>query len=203
MSRQLRPGPLVIATHNQGKFEEMADLLRGRNLELVSAGDLDLPIPDETEDSFVGNATIKALAAARRADMPALADDSGLCVDALGGAPGVHTADWAETPAGRDFSMAMSRVHAELLDARAPTPWLAGFHCALALAWPDGHVEAVEGWVRGNIVWPMRGSLGHGYDPIFVPAGHDRTFAEMDRWAKNRMSHRAAAMAQLERRCFT
>ena len=193
---------LLVATHNRGKLEEIAALLDGRGLSIVSAADLGLPEPAETEDSFVGNARIKAHAAARAAGMPALADDSGLCVDALGGMPGVWTADWAETPQGRDFGMAMDRVCRLLAEAGPNTPRNARFVCTLVLAWPDGHDEVFEGRVEGTITCPGRGTQGPGYDPIFVPDGYAQTFGEMDRWEKNRMSHRARAFAGLLA-CFT
>jgi len=194
---------LVVATHNRGKLEEIAALLAPCGVTAVGAAELGLPEPAETETSFLGNARIKAHAAARAAGLPALADDSGIEVDALGGAPGVHTADWAETPAGRDFVQAMTRTWRLLEDARAPEPRRARFRCTLVLAWPDGHDEAFEGAVEGRIVWPMRGSLGHGYDPVFMPDGHDITFGEMDRWEKNRISHRAVAFRKLIDGCFT
>lgn len=193
---------LVVASHNKGKVEELAHLLADHPVTILSAGELGLAEPAETEDSFVGNARIKAHAAAVATGLPALADDSGLCVDALGGMPGVWTADWAETPGGRDFGMAMARV-CRLLDAMSPdTVRSARFVCTLVLAWPDGHDEVFEGFVPGTIVCPGRGTQGHGYDPIFVPEGNSLTFGEMDRWEKNRMSHRAHAFSQLLR-CFT
>jgi XTP/dITP diphosphohydrolase len=192
------PVRLVIATHNLGKIEEFADLLKGYDIEPVAGPDLGLAVPDETETSFAGNAALKAIAAARATGLAALADDSGLCVDALGGAPGVYTADWAETPGGRDFGLAMERVHDEIAASGAAAPWGAEFRCALALALPDGTCETAEGAVRGAIVWPPRGTLGHGYDPIFVPAGEALSFGEIDRWVKNRRSHRAAALKALE-----
>jgi XTP/dITP diphosphohydrolase len=193
---------LVVASHNKGKVEEIADLLSGQPVSIVSASDLGLIEPAETEDSFIGNARIKAHAAARATDMPALADDSGLCVTALGGMPGVWTADWAETPDGRDFGMAMARV-CDALGRQGPeVSRSAQFVCTLVLAWPDGHDEAFEGTVSGRIVCPGRGTRGHGYDPIFVPDGYSLTFGEMDRWEKNRMSHRARAFAKLLA-CFT
>lgn len=161
-----------------------------------------LPEPVETEETFVGNARIKAHAAAQAMQMPALADDSGIEIDALGGAPGVHTADWAETPAGRDFTMAMTRTWEKLEAAGAPFPRRARFCCTLVLAWPDGHDEVFEGAMAGQIVWPMRGTEGHGYDPIFQPDGHDVTFGEMDRWQKNQISHRADAFRKLVKGCF-
>ena len=189
---------LVIATHNAGKLEEFADLLKGYDFEIVGAGALGLGVPEETEADFVGNAALKALAAARASGCVALADDSGLCIDALGGAPGVRSADWAETPAGRDFGVAIGRVEAALRESGAPRPWAAAFRCALALAWPDGRCVTAEGTVRGEIVLPGRGSLGHGYDPIFRAEGEAKGFGEIDRWVKNRQSHRARALAEME-----
>lgn len=193
---------LLVATHNRGKLEEIAALFSGKHVTLVSAGDLNLPEPAETEDSFVGNARIKAHAAALASGLPALADDSGLCVDALGGLPGVWSADWAETPAGRDFGMAIAKVCRMIEDSGAEGPYGARFVCTLVLAWPDGHDEVFEGSVTGNIAWPGRGENGHGYDPIFVPTGFQKTFGEMDRWEKNKMSHRARAFTSLLA-CFT
>lgn len=193
---------LLVATHNRGKLEEIAALLAPYGVEVTGAADHALPEPEETETSFAGNARIKAHAAARATGLPALADDSGLEIDALGGAPGVHTADWAETGSGRDFVHAMTRAHDALLASGAPRPWTARFRCALVLAWPNGHDELFEGAIEGRITWPMRGEKGHGYDPIFVPDGHEETFAEMDRWAKNRMSHRGRAMEKLVAGCF-
>ena len=193
---------LLVATHNRGKLEEIAALLAPYGVEVTGAADHALPEPDETETSFAGNARIKAHAAARATGLPALADDSGLEIDALGGAPGVHTADWAETGSGRDFVHAMTRAHDALLASGAPRPWTARFRCALVLAWPNGHDELFEGAIEGRITWPMRGEKGHGYDPIFVPDGHEETFAEMDRWEKNRMSHRGRAMEKLVAGCF-
>jgi len=188
---------LVIATHNQGKLEEIADLLSAYGVSLTSNADHGLPEPEETEATFAGNARIKAHAAARATGLPALADDSGIEIDALGGAPGVHTADWAETPDGRNFELAMERSWAELESVSAPFPRTARFCCTLVLAWPDGHDEVFAGVMPGQIVWPMRGDQGHGYDPIFQPEGFDVTFGEMDRWEKNKISHRADAFAKL------
>jgi XTP/dITP diphosphohydrolase len=190
-------GTLVIATHNAGKVEEIRHLIGPRDLTLVSAGELGLPEPAETETTFAGNARIKAHAAARASGHPALADDSGLSVEGLGGAPGVYTADWAMTASGRDFAMAMARVWSELEAAGVDEPRRAAFHCTLALAWPDGRDAVFEGVVPGRIVWPPRGDQGHGYDPIFVLDGYDITFGEMDRWEKNRLSHRGRAFAAL------
>lgn len=194
---------LVIATHNKGKLEEIAKLLEPFSVTVISAGELGLPEPAETESTFVGNARIKAHAAASAAGLPALADDSGLEVDALGGAPGVWTADWAETPNGRDFVMGMTRVHEELLSKRAPKPWTARFVCTLVLAWPDGYDAVFQGQIGGQIVWPMRGDQGHGFDPIFQPDGFDQTFGEIDRWEKNKISHRAEAFRKFVEGCFT
>lgn len=195
----LRPAPrqLIIATHNAGKLEEIRALFAGHAVEITSAAEHNLPEPAETETTFAGNARIKAHAAASATGMVALADDSGLCVTALDHAPGVYTADWAETPAGRDFNLAMRKVHDQLAAANASQPWDAAFVCTLVLAWPDGHDEVFEGQVPGQIVQPGRGSQGHGYDPIFQPTGFDVTFGEMDRWAKNDISHRGRAFAHL------
>ena len=192
---------LLFATHNAGKLDEMRQLLAPHGVSVVSAAERNLPEPEETEDSFIGNARIKAHAAARATGLPALADDSGLCVDALNGAPGVRTADWAEGPGGRDFLRAMERTRAELGDA--PEPWGAAFHCTLVLAWPDGRDEVYEGIARGHLIWPIRGALGHGYDPMFVPEGETRTFAEMTADEKNAISHRARALAALVSARFT
>lgn len=193
---------LLVATHNKGKLEEIADLLAPFDVKVVGAAELNLPEPDETETTFIGNARIKAHAAAQATGLPALADDSGIAIEALGGAPGVYTADWAETPNGRDFIMAMTRAHDALEAANAPYPRRAQFCCTLVLAWPDGHDEVFEGVMPGQVVWPMRGDQGHGYDPIFQPDGYDQTFAEMDRWEKNRISHRADAFRKLVAGCF-
>ena len=193
---------LVVATHNTGKLLEIADLLKPYGVELSSNADHGLPEPEETETTFVGNARIKAHAAARATGLPALADDSGIEIDGLGGAPGVYTADWAETPNGRDFVMAMTRSWDELEAASASEPRTARFCSTLVLAWPDGHDEVFAGVMAGQIVWPMRGDQGHGYDPIFQPEGYDVTFGEMDRWEKNKISHRADAFAKLVAGCF-
>ncbi|MBI1417213.1 MAG: RdgB/HAM1 family non-canonical purine NTP pyrophosphatase [Limimaricola sp.] len=202
MTRRFSGGDLVVATHNHGKLEEIAALLAPFDVRVSSNADHGLPEPDETETTFVGNARIKAHAAARATGLPALADDSGIAVAALNDAPGVYTADWAEGPNGRDFEMAMRRVWEELETKKAKEPRLARFCCALVLAWPDGHDEVFEGIAPGRIVWPMRGTQGHGYDPIFQPDGFDVTFGEMDRWDKNRISHRARAFSKLVEGCF-
>jgi XTP/dITP diphosphohydrolase len=194
---------LVLASHNAGKLEEIERLLQPFGVDVVSVAALGLPEPAETEDSFIGNARIKAHAAARASGMPALADDSGIEVEALGGAPGVYTADWAETPQGRDFGMAMRRTWDAVEATQASQPRIARFCCTLALAWPDGKDHIFQGFVGGRLVWPPRGTLGHGYDPMFQPDGHSITFGEMDRWEKNQISHRADAFRQLVAACFT
>ena len=202
MTRKFSGATLVVATHNHGKLEEITDLLAPFNVAVKGAKELNLTEPDETETTFVGNARIKAHAAARATGLPALSDDSGITIDSLGGAPGVYTADWAETPNGRDFVMAMEKTHAALEAANAPFPRRAQFRCTLVLAWPDGHDEVFEGVMPGVIVWPMRGDQGHGYDPIFQPDGYDITFGEMDRWEKNKISHRADAFKKFVAGCF-
>ena len=199
----LRGQRLLVATHNRGKLEEIIEMLRPYDVDVVSASDLGLPVPDETEETFVGNARIKALAGVRGSGLPTLADDSGLSVDALGGAPGVHTADWAETPRGRDFDLAMQRLWDELVAKGSPAPRRAQFRSTLVLALPNGGDQVFEGVVTGQIVWPKRGNQGHGYDPVFLPDGYSQTFGEMDRWEKNRISHRAEAFRKFVEACFT
>lgn len=200
------PGRLLLATHNRGKVEEMRALLAPHGVEVVSAADMGLPEPAETESTFLGNARIKARAAVAATGLPALADDSGIMVDALGGEPGVRTADWAETPGGapggRDFLLAMTRTHDALLASRAPEPWTARFVSVLVLAWPGGEERSFEGAVEGRVVWPPRGPLGHGYDPIFVPEGREETFAEMTAEEKNALSHRGRSMRAFAESCL-
>jgi len=202
VTRRFEGPELVVATHNRGKLEEIAHLFTDHRVQLVSAAELALAEPEETEASFLGNARIKAHAAAQATGLPALADDSGIEIDALGGAPGVHTADWAKTETGRDFVQAMTRTWDELERVGAPAPRTARFRCTLVLAWPDGHDEVFEGTIEGQCVWPMRGAQGHGYDPMFQPDGYDVTLGEMDRWEKNRISHRGAAFEKLLAACF-
>lgn len=195
--RRLAPGRLVIASHNEGKVREIRALLTPYGMDVVSAKDLDLPEPVETGTTFFANAELKAMAAADLSGLPALSDDSGICVDALNGDPGVYTADWAETPNGRDWMLAMTKVEQALGEAGPDAARDAQFVCVLALAWPDGHVQWFEGRVEGTLVWPPRGDLGFGYDPVFVPAGQDQTFGEMEPEAKHAISHRADAFAKL------
>ena len=193
---------LLVATHNAGKLEEIATLLEPYGVRVVGAAEMNLEEPEETETTFLGNARIKAHAAARATGLPALSDDSGIEIDALDGAPGVYTADWAETETGRDFVMAMTKARDWIAAKGAAPPWSARFCCMLVLAWPDGHDEVFPGIVEGEIVWPMRGEKGHGYDPIFQPDGYSVTFGEMDRWEKNKISHRADAFSKLVTGCF-
>ena len=202
MTRRFEGSEILIATHNAGKLEEMRELFEPYRVTVVGAAERNLPEPEETENTFLGNARIKARAACAATGLPALADDSGIEVDGLNGAPGVYTADWAETPNGRDFMMAMTRTHSELIKANAPQPWTARFCATLVLAWPDGTENVFEGYAPGTLVWPVRGTLGHGYDPMFVPNGYDQTFAEMSHAQKNKISHRADAFAKLIAGCF-
>lgn len=206
-TRKLEPGRLVIASHNQGKVREIRALLEPYGIKPVSAGDLGLPEPEETGTTFAENALLKAHASAQAAGCVALADDSGLCVAALGGAPGVYTADWAERQRfegepGRDWYLAMGKVEGKLAELGADADRSAYFICTLALAWPDGHAEVFEGRVQGALTWPPRGTLGFGYDPVFVAQGFDQTFAELDPAHKHAISHRADAFAKLVEACF-
>lgn len=196
--RRLAEKRLLVATHNRGKLDEIRAMMAPHGIEVTSAGDMGLPEPAETESSFIGNARIKARAAMQATGLPVLADDSGITVDGLDGAPGVYTADWAETPNGRDFMQAMVRTWNELEARKVPEPRTAQFRATLILLWPDGHEEIFEGVAPGRLVWPPRGVQGHGYDPIFVPDGHDLTYAEMTPEQKNVISHRARAFALLE-----
>ena len=195
--RRLTGPRLLVATHNAGKLDEMRALFAPHGLEVVGAAEMGLAEPPATADSFVGNARIKARAAVEATGLPVLADDSGIAVDGLDGAPGVHTADWAETPQGRDFMQAMRRTWDELQARGVPEPRRAQFRATLLVMWPDLHEEVFEGVAPGRLVWPPRGQLGHGYDPIFVPDGHDRTYAERSAEEKNAISHRAEAFRKL------
>lgn len=202
MTRKFTDKTLLVATHNKGKLEEIAHLLEPFGVEVVSPKAFDLPEPEETETTFVGNARIKAHAAAKATGLPALADDSGLMVDALNGDPGVYSADWAETETGRDFEMAMKKVHDALMKSGASMPSSAKFCATLVLAWPDGHDEVFEGIMPGAITWPPRGENGFGYDPIFQADGFKVSNAELDRWEKNKISHRGDAMTKFVAACF-
>ncbi len=200
--RRLSPGRLVIASHNEGKVREITALLGPHGMAPVSAGSLGLPEPEETGTTFAENARIKALASATASGLPALADDSGLEVKALGGRPGVYTADWAERQwfegeKGRDWYMAMGKVEGLLCERGPEVDRAAAFVCTLCLAWPDGEMALFEGRVEGSLVWPPRGTQGFGYDPVFQPAGHALTFGELEPAAKHAISHRAVAFARL------
>jgi len=198
MGRKLIAGArLVLASHNQGKLAELFDMLRPFGIEVVSAGALGLPEPDETAPDFAGNARIKALAAAIATGLPAFSDDSGFCTAALGGEPGVLSARWGG-PA-KDFAKAMALVNERVGDAADRRAW---FVAALCLAWPDGHTDTFVGRVDGTMVWPPRGDKGFGYDPMFLPEGGSLTFGEMDPEAKHAVSHRARAFVQVMASCF-
>lgn len=200
---------LIVASHNAGKLVEIADLLQPFQVATIGAGELGLPEPEETGSTFIANAELKALASATVAGLPALADDSGLAVDALDGAPGIYSARWAQTGKNgdgpRDFDFAMHKVEMAVQQAQQQNPdapRTARFVCALSLAWPDGHVESFEGTVEGTLVWPLRGKNGFGYDAMFLPLGGDLTFGEMQPAAKHAISHRADAFEQLVAACF-
>tara|TARA_R110000787_G_scaffold63679_11_gene144264 strand:+ start:371122 stop:371730 length:609 start_codon:yes stop_codon:yes gene_type:complete len=197
MARRFDQNKLVIASHNAGKVREIGALLEPFNVEVVSAGTLGLDEPEETGETFVDNALLKAHAAAKASGLPALADDSGLSVWALSGAPGIYSARWAGPD--KDFNVAMNKVEELMRGAEDRT---AAFICALALAWPDGHADVFEGSVSGEITWPPRGDKGFGYDPIFVAEGETQTFAEIEPARKHVMSHRADAFNQLVAACF-
>lgn len=188
---------LVLASHNAGKLREISALLEPYGLEVKSAADFDLDEPEETEDNFAGNARLKAHFAARATGLTALSDDSGLEVAALDGAPGVYTADWAETGQGRDFDMAMQKVWDALEQKGAPEPRLARFVCTLCLAWPDGTDAVFRGECAGRLVWPKRGTRGFGYDPMFLAEGETETFGEIDPARKARINHRARAFTAM------
>ena len=185
---------LLIATHNQGKFEEFKSILGDLDLKIMFAKDLNLSEPKETKNTFLGNARIKARSSCQASKLPSLADDSGIEVHALNNQPGVHTADWAETKNGRDFKKAMNLLWNKLTLTKKQKPFSAEFCCTLVLAFPNGGEKIFEGRVAGEIVWPMRGPEGHGYDPIFLPKGYSKTFGEMKEHQKNRISHRYKAL---------
>jgi XTP/dITP diphosphohydrolase len=202
MSLRLTGEKIIIATHNKGKLEEFRQIFLPFGVNAVSAGELGLPEPAETENTFRGNARIKALSAMQASHMIAMSDDSGLCVDALNGDPGVYTADWAGP--NRDWSMAMRLVEEKLQAAGATTPSQrkAAFKCTLCVIWPDGTERFYEGSAPGHLVWPPRGVLGHGYDPVFMPDGESVTFGEMQHARKNLISHRARALEAMFRDLF-
>lgn len=202
MTRKFEGDELLVATHNAGKLAEITEILAPHGVSVVGAGDMDLPEPEETEDTFVGNARIKAHAAAKATGLPALSDDSGITIDALDGAPGVYTADWAETGNGRDFMKAMIRANDEITAKGPDAPRSAQFRCTLVLAWPDGHDEVFEGVMVGDLIWPIRGEGGFGYDPMFKPDGYDVTCAEMPKEEKNQISHRGRALKAFVAGCF-
>ena len=199
MKHKLLPGKLVIASHNAGKVREIRALLAPYGIEPVSAASLDLPEPEETGTTFAANALLKAVSSCDLSGIVALADDSGLCVEALGGEPGVYTANWAEPDddGPRNWSMAMQKVEDRLQALGQDVSRRAHFVCTLALVWPDGSDALFEGRVDGTLVWPPRGERGFGYDPMFIPDGHTDTFGEMDPDAKHAISHRADAFAKL------
>lgn len=202
MTRRIGSGSLVIATHNEGKLKEISALLEPHGVKCISAGSLGLPEPAETGTTFVQNALIKARAAAEASGLVALADDSGLSVDALDGRPGVYTADWAERQwfegdPGRDWYMAMGKVEGMLQEKGTEVDRSCAFHCVLAVAWPDGEQAVYEGTAPGTLTWPPRGTMGFGYDPVFVPKGREQTFAQLDPVEKHAISHRADAFAKL------
>ena len=195
---RLTPGKLVIASHNEGKVREIRALLSPFGIEPVSARALDLPEPEETGTTFAANALLKAVSACDLSGLPALSDDSGLCVEALGGEPGVYTANWAETADGtRDWMLAMRKVEERLNALGKDVSRRAHFVCTLALVWPDGSDALFEGRVEGALTWPPRGDRGFGYDPVFIPDGYSETFGEIDPDLKHRISHRADAFAKL------
>ena len=209
MTRQFTENKLLIASHNQGKVKEIVELLAGQNIEFVTASELGLEEPEETGLTFIANAELKARAAVEATGLPCIADDSGLAVDALKGAPGIYSARWAGPD--RDFDLAMEKVNAALQEADATDPdQRSGAFVALTvLAWPDGHMESFEGRVKGTLVWPPRGQNGFGYDPMFMPDGHDRTFGEMTPEEKHGttlgegLSHRALALTRMAKACFS
>ena len=199
MARRFADKKLVIASHNPGKVREIGELMAPFGVEVVSAGALGLPEPEETGTTFEANAELKALAAATAAKLPALADDSGLVVHALNGDPGIYSARWAGP--GKDFSLAMRKVE-DALTAKKATDRGAHFVACLTLAWPDGHMETFRGEVHGTLVWPPRGDKGFGYDPMFLPEGETQTFGEIEPATKHGMSHRARAFEKLVAACF-
>lgn len=203
-AKMIRFGDQILAaTHNEGKLEELRELFQPYGVSVISAAALGLAEPEETESTFAGNARLKAVAAADASGMLALADDSGLCVDGLRGSPGVFTADWATAVGGRDFSVGMRRVYLAMQATGVATPWRARFCCTLALALPQGKTLVFSGEMAGVLVWPPRGMLGHGFDPMFQPDGYQKTCGELEGSEKNKVSHRARAFQRLLANCFT
>lgn len=200
--RKLSGPEVVLATRNEGKIAELSELLARRGITPSAVSSFGLDTPAETADTLQGNARLKALCAAAGSGLPALSDDSGLEVDALDGAPGVRTAEWAETGTRRDYRMAMEMLRTRLEASELPEPWSARFRCVVCIAWPDGEAETFSGVVDGMIVWPMRGDKGFGFDPVFVPDGDWRTFAEMTPEEKSRYSHRARAVRRFAAVCL-
>ena len=200
--RKFSEKTLLLATHNKGKIEELSKLFENYQFKIKSTLDFNLREPDETENTFVGNARIKAHFAAQNTGLPSLADDSGIEVECLNGAPGVFTSNWSETEKGRNFEYAMEKLWLTIQSTPFDKPYKAQFCCTLVIAWPDGHDEVFEGIIKGQLVWPIRGFNGHGFDPMFQPKGYKETFGEMDRWNKNRISHRGLAFTNLIKNCF-
>ena len=200
--RKLVEPDLVLATLNQGKLEEVSAILAGCGVRVSGVARFGLRLPEETESTFEGNAGLKARFAARETGLPALSDDSGLEVEALGGKPGVRTAEWAEVGGKRDFPSAMAEVHRMIVATGKPEPWTARFRTAICIAWPDGEEAVFTGSVTGRVVWPPRGTSGFGYDPMFVPEGDQRTFAEMRPDEKNKLSHRSRALRKFMAACI-
>jgi XTP/dITP diphosphohydrolase len=200
--RKIEEDTIVIATHNNGKLVEISELFKNFKIKTISVSKFNLKEPKETESTFIGNARIKAHFASEATGLPALSDDSGLVVDGLNGAPGVYTADWATTAQGRNFDLAMEKVWSLLEEKKTPFPRIAHFICVLCLAWPDGHDEIFEGSISGQIVWPMKGTKGFGFDPVFLPDGQTKTFGEMSPEKKHNMSHRSVAFKKLLNACF-
>jgi XTP/dITP diphosphohydrolase len=203
MSRKFNDDCLVLATHNLGKIEEFKHLFGEVNFKITDIGRFSWVPPEETGESFWENSLIKAEKASKVTGLVSLADDSGLCVDILDGAPGIYSADWAvKSDGNRDFSFATQKLIKEIEKKNHVKPFTAHFICSLVLYWPDGHFEKFQGQINGHIIWPGKGTNGHGYDPIFLPNGYNETFGQMDRWKKNRISHRGLAMAGLLNACF-
>ena len=203
MNRKFDEKVLVLATHNLGKIEEFKHLFGDVGFNINDIGQYSWVPPEESGQSFWENSLIKAREATKLTGLVSLADDSGLCVDILKGAPGIYSADWAVMGDGsRDFEMATDRLVKEIELSGSSKPFTAYFVCSLILYWPDGHFEKFEGKIKGEIVWPGRGENGHGYDPVFLPDGYKKTFGQMDRWHKNKISHRGLAMENLLENCF-